>query len=111
MRRFLAVLLSLAMGAGLWANPKEWHDNKFSMFIHFGLYSELGGVWQGRQITYGYSEQIQSHAGIYSDLYEEVADRFNPTRFNADEIVALAKEAGMRSIVITPKGSFYWESE
>ena len=56
MRRFLAVLLSLAMGAGLWANPKEWHDNKFSMFIHFGLYSELGGVWQGRQITYGYSE-------------------------------------------------------
>ena len=103
MRRFLAVLLSLAMGAGLWANPKEWHDNKFSMFIHFGLYSELGGVWQGRQITYGYSEQIQSHAGIYSDLYEEVADRFNPTRFNADEIVALAKEAGMRSIVITSK--------
>lgn len=81
----------------------RWHSDKFSMFIHFGLYSELGGVWNGRNITYGYSEQIQSHAGIYSDVYAEVAERFDPSLFNADAIADLAVAAGMRSIVITSK--------
>ncbi|MDA8686293.1 hypothetical protein N9L94_04685, partial [Robiginitalea sp.] len=52
---------------------KIWQDDKFSMFIHFGLYSHLGGVWQGKQIERGYSEQIQSHAGIHSDLYAREA--------------------------------------
>ena len=81
----------------------KWHQNKFSMFIHFGLYSVYGGVYQGKPVTFGYSEQIQSFAGIFSDWYGETALKFNPEKFNADEIVALAKEAGMRSIVITTK--------
>lgn len=82
---------------------QKWHQNKYSMFIHFGLYSELGGVWEGKPVTRGYSEQIQSFAGIFSDWYGDTALRFNPTLFNADSIVTLAKEAGMRSIVITTK--------
>lgn len=82
---------------------ERWYGNKYSMFIHFGLYSELGGVWNGKPVTEGYSEQIQSFAGIFSDWYGETALRFNPQKFNADELVALAKEAGMRSIVITTK--------
>lgn len=81
----------------------SWYNNKYSMFIHFGLYSELGGVWEGKPVTRGYSEQIQSFAGIFSDWYGDTALRFNPTLFNADSIVALAKEAGMRSIVFTTK--------
>lgn len=81
----------------------DWHSSKFSMFIHFGIYSELGGVWDGKPVKWGYSEQIQSFAGIFSDWYGETAKRFNPTRFNADSIVILAKEAGMHSIVITTK--------
>jgi len=85
--------------------PKDipWYDNKFSMFIHFGLYSQLGGVWNGKEVHYGYSEQIQSHGGIYGDLYAQVARGFNPELFDADSIVALAKDAGMKSIVITSK--------
>lgn len=82
---------------------KEWQDNKYSMFIHFGIYSELGGVWKDRQIAYGYSEQIQSHAGIFSDEYAQVAERFLPTKWNADSIALLAKQAGMRSVIITSK--------
>ena len=82
---------------------KRWHDNKFSMFIHFGVYSELGGVWKGQPVKNGYSEQIQAHAGIYSDVYEEVPSIFNPSKWNADSVAALAKSAGMRSIVITSK--------
>ena len=82
---------------------KTWHESKFSMFIHFGLYSELGGVWEGQPVRRGYSEQIQSFAGIFSDWYGDTALSFNPTAFDADKIAALAKEAGMRSIVITTK--------
>jgi alpha-L-fucosidase len=82
---------------------ESWFDDKFSMFIHWGLYSELGGVWNGVPVTRGYSEQIQAHAGIYSDVYAQVAERFNPHQWNSDSIVLLAKKAGMRSIVITSK--------
>ena len=82
---------------------RKWHENKYSMFIHFGLYSVYGGVYEGKPVTFGYSEQIQSFAGIFSDWYGNTALKFDPIKFNADEIVALAKEAGMRSIVITTK--------
>ena len=73
------------------------------MFIHFGLYSELGGVWQGKQIDNGYSEQIMANAPIARDDYAKLASSFNPSRFDADAIVALAKSAGMRFIVVTAK--------
>lgn len=84
-------------------SQNSWYDNKYSMFIHFGLYSVYGGVYEGKPVTRGYSEQIQSFAGIFSDWYAETALKFNPTLFDADKIVALAKEAGMRSIVLTTK--------
>ncbi|WP_316840714.1 alpha-L-fucosidase [Pedobacter gandavensis] len=82
---------------------KAWQDQKYSMFIHYGIYSVLGGVWEGKEISKGLSEQIQAHAGIYSDTYAGVAKRFNPKNWNADSVVSLAKKAGMRSIVITSK--------
>ena len=73
------------------------------MFIHFGLYSHLGGVWEGEQVKRGYSEQIQSFAGIFGDWYASVAEEFNPVDFDARAIASLAKQAGMRSIVFTSK--------
>ena len=57
----------------------------------------------GLKDTLCYSEQIQSHAGIFSDEYAHVADSFLPTKWNADSIALLAKRAGMRSIIITSK--------
>lgn len=98
----LAALLIAGMLPGS-AAPKDWHSDKYSMFIHFGLYSKLGGVWDGKPVTQGYSEQIQSFAGIFSDWYALTADEFDPQGFDADSIVRLAKEAGMRSIVFTSK--------
>ena len=73
------------------------------MFIHFGLYSHLGGVWNGEPVRWGYSEQIQSFAGIFSDWYARTAYEFAPVNFDAQQIAKLAKEAGMRSIVFTSK--------
>lgn len=80
-----------------------WLEQKFSMFIHWGLYSELGGVWENRPVRSGYSEQIQSHAGIFSDWYAAVAGRFMPVSWDADSVVALAEKAGMKSVVFTSK--------
>jgi alpha-L-fucosidase len=104
-----ACILCLFISVLTYAQPspvevKKWQDQKFSMFIHFGgIYSVLGGVWDGKPVTRGLSEQIQSHAGIYSDVYANVAKRFNPEKWNADSIVLLAKAAGMHSIVFTSK--------
>lgn len=100
-----AVILSTLTGRvhGQENDLKQWYDNKYSMFIHFGVYSELGGVWNGQPVTVGYSEQIQAHGGIMSDVYEEFATTFHPEQWNADSIAILAKAAGMRSIVITSK--------
>ena len=108
MKRFFTLLMVALVCIGASAQIAQeayskWHQNKYSMFIHFGLYSVYGGVYNGKPVTFGYSEQIQSFAGIFSDWYAETAMQFDPVKFNADEIVALAKEAGMRSIVITTK--------
>ena len=82
---------------------QDWKNQKFSMFIHFGLYSIPGGMWNGQQITIGYSEQIRAHGRIPKADYRKLAAAFNPTNWNPDSIALLAKSAGMRSIVITAK--------
>jgi alpha-L-fucosidase len=81
---------------------KKYNDLKFGMFIHWGAYSTLGGIWQGKQIP-GLGEWIMYHAQIPREEYKEVCKRFNPVGFNAEEWVKLAKEAGMKYIVAMPK--------
>jgi alpha-L-fucosidase len=85
------------------ATIQAWKARKFGMFIHFGLYSVAGGRWNGQKIDNGYSEQIMANAPIPKAEYEKLADRFDPEKFDPDAIVALAKAAGMKFIVITAK--------
>jgi len=92
---------------------KWFTDAKFGMFIHFGLYSQLGGVWKGDTIS-GYAEWIQARADIPAQEYAMLTHTFNPQDFDADAIASLAKEAGMKYIVITTKhheGFCLWDSE
>ncbi len=80
-----------------------WRDARFGMFVHWGVYSGLSGTWNGKQYG-GYGEHIQRMAKIPIPVYhKEVAGKFNPTDFNADEWIKLAKEAGMGYFVITAK--------
>ena len=81
----------------------RWQSHKFGMFIHFGLYSELGGVWRGKNYDGNYSEQIQSDAHIPETEYAALAHTFRPKRWDADAIVQLARGAGMQFIVLTAK--------
>ncbi len=84
------------------ATIEAWQRRHFGMFIHWGLYSLLGGVWQGKQVG-GYNEQIQAHARIPRDEYTALAAQFNPVKWDPDAVVALARAAGMKFVVLTSK--------
>jgi alpha-L-fucosidase len=77
-----------------------WKDAKFGMFIHWGIYSVPSGKWDDKT-TYG--EWIMHSAKIPRAEYAALAGKFNPTMFNADDWVKLAKDAGQKYIVITSK--------
>src|SRR3954471_1826123 len=75
---------------------------KFGMFIHFGLYALPAGEWKGKRIP-GIGEWIMNRAKIPVAEYEGLARQFNPVKFDADQWVALAQDAGMKYMVITSK--------
>src|SRR5947208_6667102 len=79
-----------------------FRDAKYGLFIHWGLYSIPAGEWKGRR-SLGLGEWIMFRTPVPVKDYEQLASQFNPIKFNADEWVALAKEAGMKYIVITSK--------
>ena len=89
-----------------------FREAKFGMFIHWGLYSTAGGVWNGRPVG-GIGEWLLSNARIPVAEYEPLRDRFNPVKFDARRWVEIAKDAGMKYIVITSKhhdGFCLWDS-
>jgi alpha-L-fucosidase len=105
------------------SNKLEWFEEaRFGMFVHWGLYSLLGGSYQGRTMpdttlangNSWYAEWIQQRLEIPMDDYKALAPRFNPKDFNADEWIGLAKQAGMKYFVITAKhhdGFALWNSD
>ncbi|MFN9124476.1 MAG: alpha-L-fucosidase [bacterium] len=92
----------------------EWfRDAKFGMFIHWGLYSVAAGEWNGKPVR-GIGEWILSNARITVEDYAPLQQRFNPVKFDAKHWVEIAKNAGMKYIVITSKhhdGFCLWDSE
>ncbi len=120
MKRYLS--LTAALTTGLWlqaadvstapqpawprvdpAAIKNWQDKRFGMFIHWGPVSLTA-----REI--GWSRGAETPIAVYDNLYRQ----FNPTNFNADEWVAVAKNAGMKYIVLTTKhhdGFCLWDTK
>jgi alpha-L-fucosidase len=81
-----------------------WYEARFGMFIHFGSYSYLGhGEWAF--FTENWNKL---------DYQTQVSANFNPSDFNGGTIAELAKNAGMKYIVITAKhheGFCMWDTE
>ncbi|HNC23175.1 MAG TPA: alpha-L-fucosidase [Opitutaceae bacterium] len=79
-----------------------WREARFGLFIHWGLYAIPAGRWKGKSVG-GIGEWIMFRAKIPVPVYSQLAKRFHPRKFNAAEIVRLAKDAGQRYLVITAK--------
>jgi alpha-L-fucosidase len=81
----------------------RWQALRFGMFIHWGPVSLTG-----KEI--GWSRGRETPIAVYDNLYR----RFNPTAFNADQWVSVAKAAGMKYIVLTTKhhdGFCLWDTK
>jgi alpha-L-fucosidase len=85
------------------ARMKWWREARFGMFIHWGIYSVPAGVHQGKEMGPRIGEWIQHEMKIPVALYAEYASQFNPVKYDAEAWVKLAKQAGMKYIVITSK--------
>jgi alpha-L-fucosidase len=96
----LAACLPLPGAAARDTRMDWWREARFGMFIHWGLYAVPAGEWQGRT---DFGEWIRNNAKIPLDVYDQFRPRFNPTAYDADAWVRMAKGAGMKYIVITTK--------
>ncbi len=82
------------------ARMEWWREARFGMFIHWGLYSVPAGEWKGET---NHGEWIRTTAEIPLDEYDKFREQFNPVNFDAQKWVRMAKDAGMKYIVITSK--------
>ncbi len=106
----LCSLLPLVSHAGEVVETKEqrdarmgwWREARFGMFIHWGVYSVPAGIYKDKPVK-GIGEWIMNNGKIPMADYQQFAKEFNPVKFNADDWVKTAKDAGMKYVVITSK--------
>lgn len=92
---------------------KWWREARFGMFIHWGLYSVPAGEWKGKNYG-GASEWLMNTAKIPVADYAPLLQQFNPVNYDPKKWVQIAKDAGMKYIVITSKhhdGFSLWDTK
>jgi len=80
-----------------------WRDARFGMFVHWGLYAQLGR-----------HEWVMNRERIPIGEYEKLADTWHPKPRAARDWARLAKQAGMKYMVMTTKhheGFCLWDSQ
>ena len=114
MKKTFVIILSVILSFNLWVKQSNaqqitdqqrmewWTAARFGMFVHWGIYSVPAGFYKGVAQTNS-AEWIMNKGKIPLAEYQKYADLFNPTQFDAKKFVSLAKEAGMKYIVITSK--------
>jgi alpha-L-fucosidase len=109
-KTIIALIMVIFLGQGLLAQEvltKDermtwWREARFGMFIHWGVYSIPAGTWNGHEIG-SIGEWIMNRAKIPVNDYQNMAKLFNPVKYDPDAWVRMAKDAGMKYIVITSK--------
>ncbi len=79
----------------------QWRQMKFGLFIHWGPVS-----LKGTEIGWSRGGERRGHSGtgsVPAEEYDNLYKQFNPVKFNADEWVQIAKDAGMKYLVFTSK--------
>ncbi len=97
-------------------DTKWFTQARYGMFIHWGLYSAAEGLWKGEPLRYmnDYAEWIRYRNRISKDEYGKLAQRFQWDKINPEEWVKLAKQAGMKYIIVTTKhhdGVAIWDTK
>lgn len=82
--------------------PSWFGQARYGLFIHFGLYSLLGGQWQGREIS-GLAEWISHYAQIPREAYRDLAKSFDPKDLDPKALAHWAKDQGFRYLCLTAK--------
>ncbi len=110
MTRLTSLLSGLLLAASLFAGDESpaqrdarmawFNEARFGLFIHWGVYSVPAGEWQGKT---NYGEWFMEETKMPVSQYEQFAKQFNPVKFDARHWVRMAKDAGMKYIVITSK--------
>ena len=114
MKKVLSIVLLLLLTVNVFAQPQQkklshdekmawWREAKFGMFIHWGPYCLYGGVYNGFNQRRGGAEWIMNRCKIPVREYRAKASTFNPTKFDAEEMVLTAKNTGMKYIIFTTK--------
>ncbi|MBP7933798.1 MAG: alpha-L-fucosidase [Phycisphaerae bacterium] len=86
------------------ASPQDmqwWREARFGLFVHWGPVS-----LQGTEIGWSRGGERRGTGGkgeVPLEVYDNLYKKFNPVRFNADEWVRIAQDAGMRYLVFTTK--------
>ncbi len=105
------------------AHRADWfREARFGMFVHWGLYSILGGTYNGHTMpdksfpngNSWYAEWIQQRLEVPPAEYRKLVQQFNPVHFDADKWISEAAMAGMKYFVITAKhhdGFALWDSK
>jgi alpha-L-fucosidase len=82
---------------------KQWfREARFGMFIHWGVYAVPAGVYKDKPIG-GIGEWIMNNAPVPVAEYRTYAKDFTAANYDPAAWAALAKEAGMKYVVITSK--------
>ena len=79
-----------------------WREARFGLFIHWGIYAVPAGTHQGQPIE-NIGEWIMHYGEVPVVEYKKYAADFNPTQYDPEAWVLMAKDAGMKYIVITAK--------